>query len=138
MVHDPLAARPLAGVCPVVLAGHKHKREVSRIDERDGKIPPGGRTLLLTQGSTGGAGLRGLEKEEPTPLAMSVLYFDDLDKKLQAYDDITVGGTGQSEVTLERNIVRPDKEAPEPGPSPSSSSPEPSQSISGSPVARPS
>jgi predicted phosphodiesterase len=137
MVHDPLAAGPLAGVCPVVLAGHKHKREVSRIDQRDGKIPPEGRTLLMTQGSTGGAGLRGLEKEEPTPLAMSVLYFDDLDKKLQAYDDITVGGTGQSEVMLQRNIVRPDKEAPEPSPSPSSSSPS-SPAASGSPVTSPS
>jgi predicted phosphodiesterase len=131
MVHDPQAAIPLAGVCPVVLAGHKHKREVTRIDERDGKIPPEGRTLLMTQGSTGGAGLRGLEDEEPTPLAMSVLYFDDQDKKLQAYDDITVGGTGQSEVTLQRNIVRPDKEAPQPSPSTSSSSsPAPSASPS--------
>jgi predicted MPP superfamily phosphohydrolase len=133
MVHDPKAAAPLAGECPVVLAGHTHKREVSRLDERDGKIPPEGRTLLMAQGSTGGAGLRGLEKEEPTPLAMSVLYFDDKDKKLRAYDDITVGGTGQSEVTLQRNIVRPDKEAPEP--SPSSSSP---SSSPGSPSASPS
>jgi predicted phosphodiesterase len=129
MVHDPQAAGPLAGACPVVLAGHKHKREVSRLDMRDGKIPPEGRTLLMTQGSTGGAGLRGLETKEPTPLAMSVLYFDDKDKKLQAYDDITLGGTGQSEVSLQRNIVRPDKEAPEPVPS-SSSSPAPSSSAS--------
>jgi predicted phosphodiesterase len=133
LVHDPLAAPPLAGSCPVVLAGHKHKREVSRLDMRDGRIPPEGRTLLMTQGSTGGAGLRGLEKEEPTPLAMSVLYFDDQDKKLQAYDDITVGGTGQSEVTLQRNIVRPDEEAPEPSPSSS-----PPSSSPGSPSARPS
>lgn len=130
MVHDPQAAPPLAGVCPVVLAGHKHKRDVSRLDEEDGKIPPEGRTLLMVQGSTGGAGLRGLEDEEPTPLAMSVLYFDDKDKKLQAYDDITLGGTGQSEVTLQRNIVRPDKQAPEPSPSSSSSSSSPVPSIS--------
>jgi predicted phosphodiesterase len=122
LVHDPVAAEPLAGVCPLVLAGHRHKREVSRVDQPGGEIPPEGRTLLMTQGSTGGAGLRGLEDEEPTPLALSVLYFDDENKELQAYDDITVGGTGQSEVTLQRNIVRPDDEAPVvPSPSPSTS-----------------
>jgi predicted phosphodiesterase len=121
LVHDPLAAEPLAGVCPLVLAGHRHKREVNRIGPTDEPIPPEGRTLLLTQGSTGGAGLRGLEKDEPTPLALSVLYFDDADHTLKAYDDITVGGTGQTEVTLQRRLVRPDEEAPEPSPSPNGS-----------------
>jgi hypothetical protein len=54
---------------------------------------------------------------------MSVLYFDDADKSLQAYDDITVGGTGESEVTLQRNLVRPDDKAPvTKSPSPSGSS----------------
>ncbi|GAA1039284.1 metallophosphoesterase [Virgisporangium ochraceum] len=133
MVHDPIAAEPRAGVVPLVLAGHRHKREITRLDQEDGRIPPEGRTLLMVQGSTGGAGLRGLEKEEPTPLEMSVLYFDDTDKSLQAYDDITVGGTGQSEVTLQRNLVRPDDKAPvvrSPSPSVSGST---SGSGSGSP-----
>jgi hypothetical protein len=58
----------------------------------------------MVQGSTGGAGLRGLEGEEPTPLAMSVLYFD-RDKRLQAYDDIRVGGTGEAQVNLERHLI---------------------------------
>lgn len=62
----------------------------------------------MVQGSTGGAGLRGLEGEKPTPLTMSVLYFDK-DKLLQAYDDITVGGTGQAQVNLERHIVEDPK-----------------------------
>jgi hypothetical protein len=57
------------------------------------------------QGSTGGAGLRGLEGEKPTPLTMSVLYFDP-QKQLQAYDDIQVGGTGESQVNLERHVIR--------------------------------
>jgi predicted phosphodiesterase len=135
MVHDPIAAEPLAGVVPVVLAGHRHEREVTRIDQKDGKIPPQGRTLLMVEGSTGGAGLRGLEDEKPTPLEMSVLYFDDVDKSLQAYDDITVGGTGESEVTLQRNLVRPDDKAPVVrSPSPSGRSPSGSGSSSpGSP-----
>ncbi|GIJ45683.1 membrane protein [Virgisporangium aliadipatigenens] len=143
LVHDPLAAAPLAGACPVVLAGHRHKRNVERIGPESGPIPKDGRTILMTQGSTGGAGLRGLEKEEPTPLALSVLYFDQ-EHKLQAYDDITLGGTGQSEVSLQRNIVRPDeaiKGTPTPSPSTSESgSPAPSGSApppSGSPTPTP-
>jgi predicted phosphodiesterase len=129
LVHDPAAAAPLAGVCPVVLAGHLHKREVSRLDNPDGRIPAEGRTLLMVQGSTGGAGLRGLEKDEPTPLALSVLYFD-ASHKLQAYDDITLGGTGKAEVSLQRNVLRPDDAAnPSPSRSPSiQPSPRPSPS----------
>ncbi|MBO4210423.1 metallophosphoesterase, partial [Micromonospora echinofusca] len=101
LVHDPSSAGPLSGTCPLVLSGHTHKRQVSKLPEVPGKTP----TLLMTQGSTGGAGLRGLEGEQPTPLSMSVLYFDQ-QKLLQAYDDITVGGTGQSQVNLERHLVR--------------------------------
>jgi hypothetical protein len=66
-------------------------------------------TQLMVQGSTGGAGLRGLEGEKPTPLTMSVLYFDQ-HKRLQAYDDIRVGGTGQAQVNLERHVI-PEPEA---------------------------
>jgi hypothetical protein len=67
-------------------------------------LPGGLPTRLMVQGSTGGAGLRGLEGEQPLPLAMSVLYFDE-QQSLKAYDDIQVGGTGQAQVTLERKVV---------------------------------
>ncbi|QOC93156.1 metallophosphoesterase family protein [Micromonospora craniellae] len=102
LVHDPASAGPLSGTCPLVLAGHTHDRRVNTLPEVPGEQP----TTLMVQGSTGGAGLRGLEGEEPTPLAMTVLYFDQ-DKQLQAYDDITVGGTGQAQVNLERTVVQP-------------------------------
>jgi predicted MPP superfamily phosphohydrolase len=101
LVHDPASAGPLSGTCPLVLAGHIHQRQVSRLPQVPGATP----TDLLVQGSTGGAGLRGLEGEKPTPLTMSVLYFDP-QKRLQAYDDIRVGGTGQSQVNLERHVVK--------------------------------
>lgn len=110
MVHDPKAAPALAGVVPVVLAGHMHKRAVKQLDDK---------TLLMTQGSTGGAGLRMLDNgDTPTPLALSVLYFSK-DRKLQAYDDVTVGGAGQSEVALQRHILDepPGKDIPPPSPS---------------------
>ena len=45
---------PLDGVVPLVLAGHTHEREVSELE--DG-------TRLMVEGSTGGAGLRGLQGE---------------------------------------------------------------------------
>ncbi len=97
LVHDPLAATPLTDRVPLVLAGHTHKRSVSALSAQ---------TMLLVEGSTGGAGLRGLEPSQPTPLALSVLYFG-ADHRLKAYDDITVGGTGRSEVTLQRRLVKP-------------------------------
>lgn len=104
LVHDPASAGPLSGTTPLVLAGHTHNREVYRLPQQPDHTP----TLLMVQGSTGGAGLRGLEGEEPTPLSMTVLYFDE-EKLLQAYDDITVGGTGQAQVNLERHIVEDPK-----------------------------
>ncbi|MGC4896380.1 metallophosphoesterase family protein [Micromonospora sp. DT31] len=101
LVHDPASAGPLSGACPLVLSGHTHARQVSKLPQVPGEQP----TTLMVQGSTGGAGLRGLEGEKPTPLTMTVLYFDQ-QKLLQAYDEITVGGTGQSQVNLERHIIR--------------------------------
>ncbi|MFY1627064.1 metallophosphoesterase [Micromonospora sp. WMMD735] len=101
LVHDPASAGPLSGTCPLVLAGHTHARQISKLPQVDGQQP----TQLMVEGSTGGAGLRGLEGEKPTPLSMTVLYFDQ-QKLLQAYDDITVGGTGQAQVNLERHVIR--------------------------------
>jgi hypothetical protein len=77
-------------------------------------VPGGMPTRLMVEGSTGGAGLRGLEDEEPLPLAMSVLYFDE-NKVLQAYDDIRVGGTGQAQVTLERKVIKDEQATPSEG-----------------------
>jgi hypothetical protein len=81
---------------PLVLAGHTHKRKVTDLD---------GGTKLMVEGSTGGAGLRGLENEDPTPLACTVLYLDPADGALRAYDDITLGGLGETEVTVRRTVV---------------------------------
>ncbi|SCX45910.1 Predicted phosphohydrolase, MPP superfamily [Klenkia marina] len=98
LVHDPKQAPPLDGVVPLVLAGHTHEREVSVLE--DG-------TRLMVEGSTGGAGLRGLQGEDPTPLSCTVLYLDPATGELTAYDEITLGGLGQSEVTIERTYVEP-------------------------------
>ncbi|MCA2217281.1 metallophosphoesterase [Jidongwangia harbinensis] len=119
LVHDPAMAPPLSGAVPLVLAGHRHQREVSMLPAPEAapgaSTPPAAGTppaptRIMVEGSTGGAGLRGLEDEEPTPLALSVLYFDEL-QELKAYDDIELGGTGQSQVTLERKVVGHDTES---------------------------
>ena len=96
MVHDPKQAPPLDGVVPLVLAGHTHEREVTRLD---------GGTLLMVEGSTGGAGLRALQGEFPEPLTCTVLYLDPQTGALTAYDEITLGGLGQTEVTIQRQVV---------------------------------
>ncbi|MGY1641042.1 metallophosphoesterase [Geodermatophilus sp. SYSU D00703] len=101
MVHDPKQAPPLDGVVPLVLAGHTHEREVGELD--DG-------TLLMVQGSTGGAGLRALQGEYPEPLTCTVLYLDPSTGTLTAYDEITLGGLGETEVTIERVVVPPASE----------------------------
>src|SRR5207237_8768470 len=86
---------PLFGHVPLVLAGHLHHRDVQT----------GNGTLMLTQGSTGGAGLRGLEGSQPLPLDASVLYFDSSTHRLIAYDDVTVGGLGLTSVQIQRHAV---------------------------------
>ena len=100
-----------------MLSGHTHKRAV---ETEDG-------TTLLVQGSTGGAGLRALRGEDATPVTLSVLYLDREDQRLQAYDDITLGGVGVSDARISRTVVVEQDEA---GPS---RSPSTSQSPSPSP-----
>ena len=114
LVHDPITAESLAGAAPLVLAGHLHERE-HFVD--DG-------TLTLVEGSTGGAGLRGLEHEKPTPLECSVLYVSRKDHRLRAIDEITVGGLGESSVPLRRTLP-PSGNSPN---SPVSPAPSPSES----------
>jgi predicted phosphodiesterase len=106
MVHDPKQAPPLDGVVPLILAGHTHNRDVSELE--DG-------SLLMVQGSTGGAGLRGLQGEYPEPLTCTVLYLDRDTGALRAYDEITLAGLGETEVTMQRTVLPPPVDEPEQG-----------------------
>jgi hypothetical protein len=94
LVHESAMAEPLVGRVPLLLSGHAHER---------GHVAGGG-SLQLVQGSSGGAGLRSLDGEDPMPLEMSVLHFDG-EGALLAVDDITVGGLGQRSVTVERRTA---------------------------------
>jgi hypothetical protein len=96
VVHDGAAAPEMDGDVPLVLSGHYHRREQHL-------LPDG--TLSFWQGSTGASGLRGLEHEKPTPIRASVLYFDRDTRRLQAWDDITLGGLGLVTAKIERKIL---------------------------------
>ncbi|HEY3001232.1 MAG TPA: hypothetical protein VGJ44_02690, partial [Kribbellaceae bacterium] len=85
----------LADSGPLVLAGHTHKRKITKLDKD---------TTLMVEGSTGARGLRGIGELEPTPLQMTLLYFSPAGD-LQAYDEITVSGAGQSKVELKRTLL---------------------------------
>jgi predicted phosphodiesterase len=95
VVHDLRTAADVGELVPLVLAGHTHRSTRTEI----------GSALALTQGSTGGAGLRALEGDEPVSLSASVLYFDPDTAALQAYDLVTVAGLGGNQARIERHVV---------------------------------
>ncbi|TQN33298.1 calcineurin-like phosphoesterase family protein [Haloactinospora alba] len=120
VLHDQVQGRAFSGEVPLVLAGSEHQRSTEVADTG---------TRFFVQGSTGGAGLSGLEQDsdEPTPYEASVLYFDAETKRLQAWDNVTLGGVGLTSAQIERHIAEnPDREitpASPPPVTPSSPSP---------------
>ncbi|WP_381796610.1 metallophosphoesterase [Streptomyces niveus] len=127
VAHNPTAARETDGTVPLVLAGHVH--------HRDTEIMPFG-TRLKIEGSTGGGGLRAVQNDQPEKVRASLLYLDSSTKRLQAWDEITLGGLGLTTAEVSRHLP---EEAGVPGTDPSPSpSGEPSGSPSGSPTGSPS
>ncbi|MER6630429.1 metallophosphoesterase [Streptomyces sp. NPDC000987] len=110
LAHEPSAARETDGTVPLVLAGHLHHEgdEVMRYGTR-----------LRMEGSTGGSGLRALERQYPAPIEASVLYFDRDTRRLQAWDSIRLGGLGETTAEVARHL--PDENKP--GATPSSPAP---------------
>ncbi|WP_345434202.1 metallophosphoesterase [Actinoallomurus vinaceus] len=129
LAHDPNEGQAFDGTTPLIMSGHTHQRST--------RLLPSG-TRLFIQGSTGGAGMRGLEHEQPTPIEMSVLYFNRATHRLQGWDDIRLGGLGLTSAQIERTLEpKPDRPImPSPAqtpsgtpltPTPASPSPRPSQ-----------
>ncbi|NBE53587.1 metallophosphoesterase family protein [Streptomyces boluensis] len=106
VAHNPVAARQTDGYVPLVLAGHVHHPKTEQL--------PGG-TRLRIEGSTGGSGLRAIEDDEPDPVTASVLYLDRTTKRLQAWDQIELGGLGLTTAEVSRHLP----EENEPGATPS-------------------
>ena len=117
MAHEPGAARRTDGEVPLVLAGHLHHAEM--------EVMPKG-TRLRIEGSTGGSGLRALEKRNPDQIEASVLYLDRDTRRLQAWDEIKLGGLGLTTAEVSRHLPKENLPGATPVPSPSRpSSPSP-------------
>ncbi len=95
LAHNPDAARQTDGEVPLVLAGHLHHPEMEVMKYG---------TRLRIEGSTGGSGLRALEQRYPAPLATSVLYLDRDTRRLQAWDEIKLGGLGLTTAEVSRHL----------------------------------
>jgi predicted MPP superfamily phosphohydrolase len=94
-LHDPRAADEIGDLVPLVLSGHRHEPAERTV----------GDALQLVEGSTGGAGLRGLQGEGTEPLTCTVLYFDPDTRRLVAYDRVSVDSFGGAAARIERHVL---------------------------------
>lgn len=127
VAHNPVAARETDGEVPLALAGHVH--------HRDTEVLPHG-TRLKIEGSTGGGGLRAVQNDKPEKVRASVLYLDRTTRRLQAWDEITLGGLGLTTAEVSRHL--PGENQPGATPSPSSPSTGPSGAAPTGPSGSPS
>ncbi|PZT75523.1 metallophosphoesterase family protein [Streptomyces sp. AC1-42W] len=107
VAHEPEAVRETDGEVPLALAGHVHHRRNEVLD---------GGTRLMVEGSTGGGGLRAVQNEKPEQVLASVLYLDRATRRLQAWDEITLGGLGLTKAEVSRHLPQDDR--PDATPSP--------------------
>ena len=97
--------------CRSSLAGHLHHAEM--------EVMPKG-TRLRVEGSTGGSGLRARgEAQYPDQIEASVLYLDRDTRRLQAWDEIKLGGLGLTTAEVSRHLPKENQ----PGATPASPSP---------------
>ncbi|MEU8958715.1 metallophosphoesterase [Streptomyces sp. NPDC048518] len=113
IAHNPTAARETDGEVPLALAGHVHHRDMDVLD---------GGTRLRVEGSTGGSGLRAVEGKYPDPVQASVLYLDRTSKRLQAWDEIELGGLGLTKAEVSRHLPRENRPGATTSPTPSTPS----------------
>ncbi|MEW6447513.1 MAG: metallophosphoesterase family protein [Bacillota bacterium] len=79
MVHDPRLARRFVGRVPLLVCGHTHRVTV----EGDRS------SLLLNPGTTGAAGIRGLQSVQEIPYSAVVVHLDPVTKEPTAVNVIT-------------------------------------------------
>jgi predicted MPP superfamily phosphohydrolase len=124
VIHDPNEAEAFNGTAPLILSGHTHQRSTRLLSSG---------TRLFVQGSTGGAGLRGLEHEHPTPVQLSILYFNRASHRLQGWDDITIGGLGEQSAQINRTLETTPDRTISPPPTPTPAGPSSGSPTSGTP-----
>lgn len=97
IAHEPSAARLTDGEVPLVLAYHLHHEQTEVMKYG---------TRLRVEGSTGGSGLRAIEGTYPDPIEASVLYVDRDTRRLQAWDEIKLGGLGLTTAEVSRHLPK--------------------------------
>ncbi|MFD6416467.1 metallophosphoesterase [Streptomyces sp. NPDC060194] len=122
VAHNPVAAAETDGTVPLALAGHIHKQRTEILKRG---------TRLRIEGSTGGSGLRAVEGKKPDPVEASVLYLDRDTRRIQAWDEIRLGGLGLTTAEVSRHLADENEPGAHPSPEPSSGSPAPSPAPSG-------
>jgi hypothetical protein len=79
----------------MILSGHLHHQEMEVMKKG---------TRLRVEGSTGGSGLRAVEGKYPDPIEASILYMDRDTRRLQAWDEIKLGGLGLTTAEVSRHL----------------------------------
>ncbi|MFJ8943748.1 metallophosphoesterase [Streptomyces sp. NPDC102395] len=128
VAHEPAAARRTDGEVPLALAGHVHHEDMEIL--KNG-------TRLRIEGSTGGSGLRAVEGKYPDPIQASILYFDRDTRRLQAWDEIKLGGLGLTTAEVSRHLPKENQPGATTSPSPSGTPTGPSAAPTGAPPTAP-
>lgn len=97
-IHNFKIGQVLAGKVPLIIHGHDHEF----------KVYQEGSTLVVDAGTTGAAGIRGLQATKEIPYTVALLHFNNINGKveLSAVDTIKVFNV-QSGFILERKVIEP-------------------------------
>lgn len=103
LVHNHRVAAAIEpNIFPVVLFGHNHRQSINIVEN----------TVYVNAGTTGAAGIRGLQSKEPTPFSLALLHFA-LDESTNKYSLIAVDGINvqglSSSFSLERIFINSDR-----------------------------
>lgn len=95
--HQPEAAEFFAGKAPVLLVGHTHKQSIIELEN----------SIMINAGTTGAAGIRGLEKQKLPPYTAVLLHFKKFNKKFKliAVDILQISDLA-GQFSLERKIFQ--------------------------------
>ncbi|NLT95907.1 MAG: metallophosphoesterase [Clostridia bacterium] len=99
-IHNYKIGKILAGKVPLILHGHDHQFKIYEEDS----------TLVIDAGTTGAAGIRGLQATKEIPYTVALLHFQNIngEYKLSAVDSIKIFNL-QSGFILERKVVEQQK-----------------------------
>ncbi|MEW6541314.1 MAG: metallophosphoesterase family protein [Bacillota bacterium] len=96
LVHHPDVARAFAGEIPILISGHTHRTIFENLEG----------SWHVNPGSTGAAGLRGLQSASEIPYAAVIIHFDGTDRTPVVADFITHHSLS-GRFTVERRLMGP-------------------------------